>query len=243
MLFDLRQFQLRLLWVTLFTLLVRPVIAQPLPDGDSLISGINKQFERDIIDHAFPNIGVKWPSHRVFVCWEENDPKYAKERKLVRKAIRDSWESHSGLKFGTDDEKEDWGFCSMGFEGIRIHIEDVGPNTVDLGNRLATRANGMVLNFTYKNWSPKCQHNLDFCDRSIAVHEFGHAIGFAHEQNRPDTRGECAQLAQGANGDTLSLTPWDIHSVMNYCNPEYANNGELSHFDIVAVQYIYGMPQ
>jgi hypothetical protein len=79
------------------------------------------------------------------------------------------------------------------------------------------------------------------CIRSITVHEFGHAIGFAHEQNRPDTPGECDEVAQGTDGD-LMLSPWDLHSVMNYCNPKYNNNGELSAFDIKAVAYIYGAP-
>jgi hypothetical protein len=76
------------------------------------------------------------------------------------------------------------------------------------------------------------------CIRSIAVHEFGHAIGFAHEQNRNDTPGECAEKPQGPNGDVM-LTPWDLHSVMNYCNPVYNNNGVLSDDDIISVNKIY----
>ena len=216
--------------------------AQQLSGGEDLIFGINKQLQRDIVDRAYPLMAVKWPFNRIFVCWEEEDPKFESERRLVRKAIHDTWESHSALIFGTGDEQEDWGACKPGFGGIRIHVEDVGPHTIDLGNRLAGKPNGMVLNFSYQNWSPTCKTMLNFCDRSIAVHEFGHAIGFAYEQNRPDTPGECNEPAQGGNGDTL-LTPWDPNSVMNYCNPKYNNNGELSNFDIVAVQYIYGAPK
>ena len=81
----------------------------------------------------------------------------------------------------------------------------------------------------------------DYCIKAIAVHEFGHAIGFAHEQNRPDTPGECQQPKQGENGDLL-LTPYDPNSVMNYCNQKYNNDGKLSPLDIGAVQKLYGKP-
>jgi len=36
------------------------------------------------------------------------------------------------------------------------------------------------------------------------------------------------------------LTPWDPHSVMNYCNTVYNNNGMLSQGDVSAVTEVYG---
>ncbi len=97
----------------------------------------------------------------------------------------------------------------------------------------------MVLNFTFENWGRECRQTREDCVRAIAVHEFGHAIGFTHEQNRPDSPGECRELSQGPDPDTL-LTPYDPDSVMNYCNKKWNNDGFLSEADIDAVQTLYG---
>ena len=35
---------------------------------------------------------------------------------------------------------------------------------------------------------------------------------------------------------------WDLASVMNYCNPNWNGNGQLSDTDIAAVRYYYGAP-
>jgi hypothetical protein len=173
-----------------------------------------------------------WPQTSLYVCWENPEDRFKDQMAIVQKAVHDTWRLESKLEF------TGWAKCAQKNHGIHIFIDDSGPLTRVLGRQLDEMKNGMVLNFTFAKWSPYCQAKQEYCVRGIAIHEFGHAIGFAHEQNSPSAPGECQILKTGPNGDE-SLTPYDPHSVMNYCFMDWTD-GNLSPLDKAAVKELYG---
>lgn len=175
------------------------------------------------------------------VCWIDPLPEHINERAWSREAVVNSWEANSDVLF------TGWGTCPTANDGqtVRIGIldsEEDGVFTRGLGKEIGLADEGMVLNFTFNNWSEDCaspEWYRQSCIEAIAVHEFGHVLGFAHEQNRPDTPSWCDR-EQGGDGDVL-IGDWDLHSVMNYCNPEWNGAGELSNGDISTVQAFYSV--
>ena len=176
-----------------------------------------------------------WPKPGIAVCWENPSDAHKEAMQWTRDAVQQTWEKASRLRF------TGWEKCSTLNKGIRIQIADEGPHVKKLGQQLNGKPAGMVLNFTFQNWSYNCQTSREDCIRAVAVHEFGHGIGFTHEQNRADTPGECKLLAQGTAPDT-ALTPFDTESVMNYCNKNWNNGGMLSAGDVSSVVQLYGAP-
>lgn len=178
-----------------------------------------------------------WNQGTIEVCWDT--PGFMTEKTWVQDAVARTWEQESAVEF------VGWQRCDANADGIRITVRDAGPHVKVLGRFLDGMQDGMVLNFTFQTWSPSCaspEDNRKHCIEAIGVHEFGHALAFAHEQNRPDAPQWCQDEAQGTDGDWL-VTAFDLDSIMNYCNEDWNNEGLLSELDIQGVRVMYGGPQ
>jgi Ricin-type beta-trefoil lectin domain len=176
----------------------------------------------------------RWPV--VNVCWE-NPANWPTETAWVRTAVAQTWETASRLRF------VGWGTCQAGMAGLHIRIADQQAGTVALGSALDAVTDGMVLNFSFNNWNTNCANRRQACISVDAVHEFGHAMGFAHEHDRPGQPAVCMQRTPGADTGTIGLDPWDPDSVMNYCNARYSSRTwpyVLGGSDVRGIQAVYG---
>lgn len=176
-----------------------------------------------------------WSINNINVCWEDDNPAFTQHRQWVKDAVLGTWCDKADINF------TGWGTCNNNSQGIRIQVddnEDNSPHTKGLGSDLNGKKNGMVLNFELRNWGSSWRenHGLEKAIKIIGIHEFGHALGIAHEHNRDDCA--CWIEPQGTVGDTY-VTPCDKESVMNYCYNADRDN-YLSAYDIVGIQKMYG---
>ena len=89
--------------------------------------------------------------------------------------------------------------------------------------------------------------------KQSAVHEIGHVLGFAHEQERPDTPTPDCPFDNGARspGGVFLTSYFDANSIMNYCRGYdgtdalgyqvgYKAAERISGGDVAGVQNAYG---
>ncbi|WP_204127399.1 M12 family metallopeptidase [Pseudomonas ogarae] len=173
------------------------------------------------------------------VCWENISDSSVILREAVKDSVSKTWQHYSMVKF------VGWNECKSGSPGIRIGISATESKTVFLGQKIAGITNGMLLRMDYSAFK-SCKDRNEYCVRATAVHEFGHALGLAHEQNRDDADSKdediswCIGNRKQGDFPDLMLTLYDPQSIMNYCNKAWNNKGLLSEKDIEAVSKLYG---
>lgn len=179
------------------------------------------------------------------VCWLTDG--YSREKEIVREAVRNTWEEFANITF------TGWGKCSSPvaernanggttlkyldkFVRISVSHQDSANGgaggSARVGMAALENSPGMWMQFNSDGSADKGR--IEY----IAVHEFGHVLGFVHEQDSPDH--DRAHCAGGTEANSSSLTGYDPDSVMNYCNKDGNMKGNLTSKDIVGLRAVYG---
>jgi hypothetical protein len=197
-----------------------------------------------IVDEA-----AKWPSRDIEVCWEASAAPYSAEQKWVRTAVAQFIEKNSGFIFNAS-----WAACDKDMRPrIRIIVIDSDGVAAESEVGYQAGSNGrppsptyMRMNFTFQTWNYSCagsEAKRQLCIKTIAVHEFLHAVGALHEQLRPDLQQRDPSCwAKYKNSPDihgklpLALTDYDPDSIMNYCKDIYSVPTQLSALDLVGLK-------
>lgn len=174
-----------------------------------------------------------WTTRQVPVCFMP-DPANV-DTSALRPFVRQGaakWEQASAVTF------VGWGTCDGTHSGVQVGFYDSG-NAATVGwSYIGMESKGLAPSLSLT------RTRLEGVQLAmVATHEFGHALGFYHEQVRMDTPGSCIQSdARTADSSLVSVGVYDPNSIMNYCNPTWANNGVLSATDTIGVRQYYGAP-
>ncbi len=191
------------------------------------------------------------PNHTVPLCWYT--PGYAREKAIIQGAIARTWVAVSNVNVTWRE-----GCPTTGTERfVKVQIgrhgmvpDGRGGMYYDHSTDGQTRGLGMAalssptaapadlfgtpgMTFWVEDNGGSVAPRMEY----VAVHEFGHVLGFAHEQDRAEQEARACGPA-GVGGTNVG--PYDPESVMNYCNHFGNYRGVLSEGDVAGARQLYG---
>jgi hypothetical protein len=234
--------------------------------GLSIISGGNRSYSIQ-----GEGISVCYRQSTANTDWKDVDALNA----AVKSAVEDEWGAKVGVKThgwkpcaGMPTAQLEINFFDCGDDKDECPDKNSSPHVAFIGPPASGQTNVVNLRRTYENHYrfDECNglktilgvairihsetKSRERCTRNYAVHEFGHILGFDHEQYHPDGPPEC-------NGDKyhfaktgLNAAKWlcskgyDDESVMNYCGKSFLNwDAGLSAKDVqCAKEFFKGRP-
>jgi hypothetical protein len=198
--------------------------------------------------HPFYRVDLSgvWPKHDIDLCWEGSAARYINEKIWIQESVVQFIEGNSAYRFSGWQTTCDFSTAHR----IRISVVDAIPITeVGYNPRGGNGPTHVGLNVVFSAWGQPCaslkswpdpaesKTVREHCIRTIAVHEFMHALGALHEQLDPDLEQkdpDCFKVytpsficnfdpAQCGVSPT-ALTTYDHDSIMNYCRNGASGN-------------------
>ncbi|WP_437675050.1 FG-GAP-like repeat-containing protein [Sorangium sp. So ce131] len=182
-----------------------------------------------------------WTENRstVPVCWVE--PGFDAEKNIIVNALQNTWARYTNVAFTGFGRCPTW--STERFVRVLVHASADGGS----GGRAGVGMNATFL----RPWQGNSVSIAVGADTPrgrieyIAVHEFGHVLGFDHEHARPDNPDVREDDPEYCRTDEVSMggtyaTWYDRESTMHYCNSGGNGSGRLSATDIAGAQSVYG---